>query len=124
MPDSSKHIQACLRNAAFGKLAWSNDTFVSQNGTPHLSNNISCTEPHDLGNPSRILILFLYDHYDLLQDDNAPVASHLIFCTETESFTRIRPAIHRGTTARQTKHRLIPILIRQFSSSPATYTLL
>ena len=93
-------------------------------GAPRLSNNFSCTESHNLGNPSRILNHCLYDYYALLQDDNAPVASHLIFCTETESFTRIRPAIHRGTTARQTKHRLIPILIRQFSSSPATYTLL
>lgn len=124
MPDGSTYIQACLRNAAFGKLAWSNDTFVSPKRDPHLSNNVSCTESHDLGNPSRILNHCLYDHYTLLQDDNAPVASHLISRAKTESFTRIRPAILRGTTARQTKHNSIPILIRQLLSSTATYSLL
>lgn len=87
---------------------------------PRLSNNVS----YDLGNPNRILNHCLYDYYALLQDDNAPIASHLISRARTESFTRIRPAILRGTPARQTKHRSIPILIRQLLSSTATYTLL
>lgn len=84
---------------------------------PRLSNNTSCTEPHDLGNLSRILSHDLHAYYAILQDDNAPAASHLISRANTEYFTRIRPAILRGTTARQTKRRLIPIPIRQLLPS-------